>query len=618
MSPASSTSEQTPLTRDVNGLQNFEENSVQSQHVVTDDNVQHRMQASEEVHILDKDKTHSSSPSMAGSSADMALVSPPPSPSAENITNDNDCKLTTLGMTSSDATPNINCIEVALLPEPVIEGLTMSRDLLPPFPGDSQNSQVKPLDPQTTLPTALDCSPCSAPDSASSVPDDIPNDAELFVTRHVTYAAGDHRPPSGPTTTLSSPDTSDKMDPPSADSDAHFTPCEGLLYQNIRSQSCKAGTPSLSPTPGALLTSLLAVDTLARDSSPSHPEPSSDVFMHSTPPLSSPQMESNFRIIGNSTRNRDDSCTSDDAKIDDYPAITMSSPNFPLHGDEFSISSSPPYPTTGTKRARYDDSDEEPTSAKPIKRVRTDDTMSSPLRNPPAPRRATLASQNLSRKRLAAPFRSPLQTKTMSTQLITPALPEKDAHEQIAREPRVKYQIKPKSAQEAPSGTSKAVRSLVRSSRAAAQFRSPLMKVPEHTSRPLVLPNQTIMNLERKLTILRRAAKIKRDGDEAHLERLAKKWRDAGREAAYELWGIVRDLSTEGGEMRGNGNDNGWGWGEQGEQGISREDDVDTEAGEHAEKQENTLGVMLRKLGIAPETLGWNEEEEAFVDNERE
>jgi hypothetical protein len=123
------------------------------------------------------------------------------------------------------------------------------------------------------------------------------------------------------------------------------------------------------------------------------------------------------------------------------------------------------------------------------------------------------------------------------------------------------------------------------------------------------------MNLERKLTILRRAAKIKRDGDEAHLERLAKKWRDTGREAAYELWGIVRDMSTDGGEMRGNGNDNGWGWGEQ---GTSREDDVDTAEGEHAEKQENTLGVMLRKLGIAPETLGWNEEEEAFVDDECE
>lgn len=244
--------------------------------------------------------------------------------------------------------------------------------------------------------------------------------------------------------------------------------------------------------------------------------------------------------------------------------------------------------------------------------------MSSPLRNPPAPRRATLASQKLSRKRLAAPFRSPLQTKTASTQPTTPALIGKNTQEQIASEPQAKYQIRPKSAQEAPAGTTKAIKSFVRSSRAAAQFRSPLVKVPEHTSRPLVLPNQAIMNLERKLTTLRRAVKIKRGGDEVHLERLAKKWRDAGREAAYELWGLVRDLSTDGGEMRGNGDVNGWGWDDQGKQGTSREDDVETEADEHTEKRENTLGVMLRKMGIAPETLGWNEEEEAFIDDECE
>ena len=274
-------------------------------------------------------------------------------------------------MASSDATLNIGCTEPALpLPEPVVEHLTMSRDLLPPSLGDSQSPQVKPLDvapmqlggassgdPQTTLPTAVfDCSPCSAPDSAPGAPDDIPNDAELFVTRHVTYA--DYRSPSGPTTTVSSPDASDKADPPLVDSDAHFTPCEGLLYQSIRSQSYEAKTPSLSPTPCTLHVPLLTVDTLARDSSPSHPEPSSDVSMHSTPPLSSPQMESNFTIIGDSARDREASCTSGDSKIDDYPAITMSSPNFPLHGDDFSVSSSPPYPTTCTKRARYDDSDE--------------------------------------------------------------------------------------------------------------------------------------------------------------------------------------------------------------------------------------------------------------------
>jgi hypothetical protein len=42
------------------------------------------------------------------------------------------------------------------------------------------------------------------------------------------------------------------------------------------------------------------------------------------------------------------------------------------------------------------------------------------------------------------------------------------------------------------------------------------------------------------------------------------------------------------------------------------------EEGRYEEKEENTLGMMLRKLGIAPETLGWNEEEESFVDDECE
>jgi hypothetical protein len=118
MLPASSTSEQTLLTRDVNGLENCEANFEQvsslalatclisnlifetiymkTQHVVADDNVQHPTQASEEAYILDKDKTHSSSLLMAGSTADMTLVPPSPSPSAENITNENDCKLSTL------------------------------------------------------------------------------------------------------------------------------------------------------------------------------------------------------------------------------------------------------------------------------------------------------------------------------------------------------------------------------------------------------------------------------------------------------------------------------------------------------------------------------------------
>lgn len=233
------------------------------------------------------------------------------------------------------------------------------------------------------------------------------------------------------------------------------------------------------------------------------------------------------------------------------------------------------------------------------------EAMSSPPRAP-APRRATLASQKLSRKKLAAPFRSPLPAKSITAKVVTPVSQEKVPREHIFKEPEVKREASPKLIHPA------AQKNLVRTSRAAAQFRSPLAKTMEHEPRPLILPSQATMALERKLTLLRRAIKIKRDGDESHLERLAAKWRDAAREAAYELWGIVRDVSTEGGEVRSNSG-GGWGWEERDGQGAVAKDVEDEECGV---QRENTLGVMLRKLGIAPETLGWDNEGETFVDGD--
>jgi hypothetical protein len=280
-------------------------------------------------------------------------------------------------MASSEVTPNIGVTEPAF-PEPVVERLAMSRISLPPPPDNSQCSQVNVLDVvpmdlpcsgassgdlQTILlPTVLDCSPGLAPNSApeieTSAPDDTSDHTELFVTHHVTHA--DHRLPSGPTTTPSSPDASDKMDLSLVDSDAQFTPCEVLLCQNIQSHSYKAGTPepALSPVFSALLTPLLTADTLARDSSPLLSEPNSDVFMHSSPPLSSPQIEYNVTVIGDLAEDRKADSTSDHAKIDRYPAITMSSPNFTFHGNESLFSPSPPHRTSAAKRALCDDSDE--------------------------------------------------------------------------------------------------------------------------------------------------------------------------------------------------------------------------------------------------------------------
>lgn len=235
------------------------------------------------------------------------------------------------------------------------------------------------------------------------------------------------------------------------------------------------------------------------------------------------------------------------------------------------------------------------------------EAMSSPQRAP-APRRATLASQRLSRKKLAEPFRSPLQAKSITAKVDTPISQGEVPQEQIFKEPQAKCQAIPNPA------CSQAQKTLIRSSRAAAQFRSPLVKTLEHGARPLVLPSKAIMTLERKLTLLRRAVKIKRDGDESHLDRLSSKWRDVAREAAYELWGIVRDQSTEGGEVRSNSSDAGWGWEEQKGHAAVGGDAEDEECG--AQQENNTLGVMLRKLGIAPETLGWNDDEETFVDDD--
>ena len=277
-------------------------------------------------------------------------------------------------MTSSDVRPNIGFTELVFpLPEP--EHLAMSR----PLPlGNSQSSQenlfdVAPEDPpcegnisndpRTALLPVPGSSPCLAPDRDSALEieasaPDISDGAELFVTRRVTFT--DHRSPSGPTTIVSSPGVSHKMDLPLVDSNAHFTPCEVLLHQNIQSHNYEARTPepTLSPTYGALLTPQLTVGTLAWDSSPSRPEPSSDVFMDSTPPLSSPQIECNVTVTRDLAKDREADLTSERAKIDYYPAMTMSSPNFTLHGDESLSSPSPTHRMIGVKRALYDDSDE--------------------------------------------------------------------------------------------------------------------------------------------------------------------------------------------------------------------------------------------------------------------
>ncbi|KAH8999332.1 hypothetical protein EDB92DRAFT_954288 [Lactarius akahatsu] len=353
------------------------------------------------------------------------------------------------------------------------------------------------------------------------------------------------------------------------------------------------------------LTPMPLSDTLAGNlnSSPSLRGQHSDLSTSQTTPPSSPRTEYDTAKANDEAGARTANVASETYG---FPTRIMSSPG-PSFGWGDMLSSSPPQQnTTGTKRPACDSSDEDWTSGKPVKRMQMGGAMSSPP-SAPAPRRATLASQKLSRKKLAAPFRSPLAVKLTTVKVVTPVSRGEVPREQVVKEPQTKCKA------ESNPVCLTAQKTLVRSSRAAAQFRSPLVKTVEHGTRPLVLPSQATMTLERKLTFLRRAVKIKRDRDESHLERLAVKWRDAAREAAYELWSIVRDLSTEGGEVRSNSSDAGWGWEERNGHGTVGNDAEDEE---HGAQKENTLGVMLRKLGIAPETLGWNDEEETFVDDD--
>lgn len=191
-----------------------------------------------------------------------------------------------------------------------------------------------------------------------------------------------------------------------------------------------------------------------------------------------------------------------------------------------------------------------------------------------------------------------------------------------------------------------------RTQRAAAQFKSPLANAAISGSGAPVRLTPTIQTLERRLQILKRASKIKNDGDEEILEGLAKKWTEAGREVAWEVWELVKENAGSDGDwgkstnskrnaaggkrgfeeswgweekgdskkLRGDKEDSSWGWDTTSQKREEDDDHMAEEsqepAGEEEEEEsrpENTLGMMLRQLGIAPETLGWNEEEGCFV-----
>lgn len=152
-------------------------------------------------------------------------------------------------------------------------------------------------------------------------------------------------------------------------------------------------------------------------------------------------------------------------------------------------------------------------------------------------------------------------------------------------------------------------------------FRPPV-KSSSALSAPTTL---TIQNLERRLQLLKRAIKIRAEGGDTELKRLARKWGDAARAASWDLWTLVKDGNTASREES-------WGWSnsdkstpfDEWNDKTSRpgwNDEPSSEASHEVEEEETdiecglkepTLGTMLAELGIAPTILGWNEEEGEF------
>ncbi|KAL5530633.1 hypothetical protein ACEPAF_6891 [Sanghuangporus sanghuang] len=257
----------------------------------------------------------------------------------------------------------------------------------------------------------------------------------------------------------------------------------------------------------------------------------------------------------------------------------------------------------------------------PNKRVRVVDE-----REPvPAPKRMTLASQRRQHKKLASPFRSPLLSKLNTRSTSTPdaglsdskmsspisSISGFDPSTPVSKLPRLDSTIaRPRTP-------------LSSSAKAKAPFKSPLVaSLPTTDTSYQTSNSRTVQDLEQKVQLLRRAIKIKKEGDDEKLERLVNKWRAVGREAAWEFWQIVRDneesseapypgthSKSQGSSLDGWGwagtsgstHLSGWGWDQPIEDKILGED-VDSDELESPTKVERELFSALRKEPAVPRT----------------
>lgn len=285
------------------------------------------------------------------------------------------------------------------------------------------------------------------------------------------------------------------------------------------------------------------------------------------------------------------------------------------------------------------------------------------------------AGRNRPKHKLASPFRSPLKSKKIRDENLPPSSPTADSttakRDNTGRQPLGQFLLPPfplKKPEFTPASNVKD-----KSTRAAKStyklptFKSPLRASPVNptsqslftyppssahkktASRPIWTPSDnrpatalTIQTLERRLTLLERAIKIRSEHEgEESLEDLTRKWKEVARDVSWELWAIVKQNHEDGvggivnaGEECGlftkpsDGNGFGgrfrseWGWDDKGRGESSS--DWNTECGkeerpqdgdvEKDEEPENglTMSVMLRQLGIAESTLGWEEAEGDF------
>lgn len=263
---------------------------------------------------------------------------------------------------------------------------------------------------------------------------------------------------------------------------------------------------------------------------------------------------------------------------------------------------------------------------------------------PPTTKRPTLSSLKVQLKKLKAPFRCPVVDPSKAASGMglagsknsTPQKMDEDNAPGTSKETTltsVDQLALPKEDKKIQH----------RTTRASLQFKSPLLAGSASNNNPSIGSDShppsgvrltpTIQALQRQLQNLKRAVKVKQANEEAELKALVKMWKEAAREVAWEVWEIYKErgLGQQGGgsatefapaswgweEKKGSGSGSSWGWAgahdEPGEEDAGRHQKEDADDGE---VRDDTMGTMLRQMGVDPEVLGWDVEQDCFVDEE--